>query len=402
MYFRTGTFTAWMGTAWMSTARTGLLLAALALLPLAGCGEEAEKAEAPEAEAIAVFESPVTREELMEPVTGTGTIAAHKTTVLGPRVDGIIEEIMVRVGDRVTKDQPLFRTRDTEWKLRVAELENQVKLATAEAANMQKAFARAAELHGKGFVSNGKLDDARAARDAADAKLGIARAQHSAAQQALDDCVVTAPFDGVITRRDVDEGKFMATRMGSMGPSQGGVLEIMKIDIVAAIVNVPEIHLSKFKVGTKGRIFLDGIDKSYDSYVAIINDRIDPVTRAVEVRLPIANEDYSVKPGLFARAEIYPDPRVALVMPRAALMGTEAQRHVFVNENGSAKRVPVTMRQIDATRVEVLSGLEEGDKVLFGPNAPLLLEGSPLKIESDPEAPQTLAKGAPAAATSAE
>ena len=385
------------------TARAaGFLIVALTMLPLAGCGDDEQTAEAPEAEAIAVFESPVTREKLMEPVTGTGTIAAHKTTLLGPRVDGIIEEIMVRVGDRVKKDQPLFRTRDVELKLKVAELENQVKLATAEAANMQKGFNRSAELHQKGFVSNGKLDDARAARDAANAKLGIAKAQLSAAEQMLTDCVVTAPFDGVITKRDVDEGKFMATRMGGMGGDMGGVLQIMKIDIVAAIVNVPEIHLSKFKVGTKGKIFLDGIDKSYDSYVAIINDRIDPVTRAVEVRLPIANEDYSVKPGLFARAEIYPEPREVLALSRSALMGTDAARYVYVDESGKAKRVNVTVRQIDATRVEVLSGLKEGDKALSGPNAPLLVEGSPVKIEPNPEAPQTVAKGTPANTTSAE
>lgn len=382
----------------------GLLIAALATMTLAGCGEDEQAAdEGQAAETVAVFERPVTREELMEPVTGTGTIAAHKTTQLGPRVDGIIEEVMVWVGDRVKKDQPLFRTRDTEWKLRVSELENQVRLATAEAGNMQKAFARASELHAKGFVSNGKLDDARAARDAANAKLGIAKAQLAAAQQALEDCVVTAPFDGVITRLDVNEGKFMATRSGGAGPSQGGVLEIMKIDIVAAIVNVPEIHLSKFEVGTKGKIFLDGIDKSYDSYVVIINDRIDPVTRAVEVRLPIANDDYAVKPGLFARAEIYPDPRTVLALDRSALMGTEAARYVYVNDNGRAKRAGVTVRQIDATRVEVLSGLKEGDKALAGPNALLLVEGSPVRIETDPPATQTIAKGVAAdSATSAE
>lgn len=393
MYFRTMRF---------SARAAGLLIAGM--LALAGCGEEEQAQNAPE-EALTVFASPVTKVELAEPVTGTGTIAAHKTTVLGPRVDGIIEEIMVRVGDRVSEGQPLFRTRDAEWKLKVAEIENAVGLASAEANNAQKAFARASELHGKGFVSNGKLDDARAARDAANARLGMAKAQLATAQQMLDDCVVTAPFDGVITKRDVDEGKFMATRMGGMGGDSGGVLQIMKIDIVAAIVNVPEIHLSKFKLGSKGTIFLDGIDKSYASYVAVINDRIDPVTRSVEVRLPIANNDYEVKPGLFTRVEIHPEPRTVLALDRAALLGSEAQRHVFVAENGRAKRVPVTVRQIDATRVEVLSGLKEGDRALSGPNAPLLIEGIAVSIEGGPEAEtetsgeQTLASDAAALPT---
>lgn len=391
MYFRIMRFPA---------VAAGLAIA----LTLAGCGDDAGEAQGEVAqEAVSVFAAKVTQAALTEPVTGTGTIAAHKTTLMGPRVDGIIEEIFVRVGDRVKEGDPLFRTRDAEWKLKVAELESQVKLATAEAHNMQKTFVRTNELHEKGFASNGKLDDARAARDAANAKLGVAKAQFATVQQMLDDCVVTAPFDGVITKRDVDEGKFMATRMGGMGGDSGGVLQIMKIDIVAAIVNVPEIYLSKFELGTKGTIFLDGIDKSYDSYVVIINDRIDPVTRSVEVRLPIANEDYAVKPGLFARAEIYPEPRKVLALPRAALLGTEAARYVYVAEDGKAKRVPVSVRQIDATRVEVLSGLEEGSVALTGPNAALLVEGMPVKFEKDPGAAeeQTMARELGASATAA-
>ena len=127
------------------------------------------------------------------------------------------------------------------------------------------------------------------------------------------------------------------------------------------------------------------------------------MTRAVEVRLPIANEDYAVKPGLFARAEIYPDPRVVLALERSTLMGTEAARYVYVNDNGRAKRADVTVRQSDATRVEGLSGLKEGDKALAGPNAVLLVEGTLVRIEADPSAPQTIAKGMPAnAATSAQ
>lgn len=368
---------------------------ALAALMLAGCGEDAtEQAADAGRDAIAMFTETVTAEELAEPVTGTGTIAAHKTTALGPRVDGIIEEVFVRVGDRVKEGQPLFRTRDAEWRLKVAELENHVKLAEADVRNAQKAFNRSSELHEKGFVSSGNLDDARRGRDAANAKLGMAKAQLASAQQMLDDCVVTAPFDGVITARDVDEGKFMATRMGGMG-GPGGVLEIMKIDIVAAIVNVPEVYLSKFELGTKATIHIDSIDRSYESYVAIINDRVDHVTRSVEIRLPIRNEDYEVKPGLFARAEVHPEPRHVLVLPRAALMGTEAARYVFVSEEGKAKRVNVAVRQIDATRVEILDGLEENDMALTGPNLPLLVEGMPVRIEMRPGAADiTAASGA--------
>jgi len=368
---------------------TRLMAAGLMALALAACGESAEEEAAdPDAGAIAVFASAVFERELAEPITGTGTIAAHKNTTMGPRVDGIIEEIMVRVGDRVSEGQPLFRTRDVEIRLKVTELENQVRLAKADLRNTGLAFSRSSELHAKGFVADGRLDDARAARDASQARLGIAEAQLAGANQMLTDCVVTAPFDGVITRRDVDEGKFMATRMGGMGGmgggGEGGVLQIMKIDIVAAIVTVPEMQLSKIEVGTKGRVYVDGIDRVFDSYVAILNDYVDPVTRSVELRLPILNEDYTVKPGLFTRVELFPEPRRVLSLERRMLQGAETDRHVFVADNGVARRVSVTVRQIDAQTVEVLSGLKAGDTVLGGPNAPLLADGARVRIEVEP------------------
>ncbi|MES1990299.1 MAG: efflux RND transporter periplasmic adaptor subunit [Pseudomonadota bacterium] len=348
-------------------------------------------------EVISVVAVPVTERDLVEPVIGTGTIAAAKTTELGPRVTGIVDKIYVYVGARVKEGDPLFHTRDTDIKNHVAELENQVKLAQAELRNAGRAFERANDLHRSGFVSNGGLDIAQAARDTANARLGIAQAQLATAKQMLDDTTVRAPFDGVITRRDVDEGEFMSPMSGSMGMMKGGgagssasgggggsgsVMQIMKIDIVAAIVQVAEVDLPRVKVGTKGKVIIGSMGKSYDSEVYILNDLIDVKTRGIELRLPILNPDYEIKPGLFARAEIYPDARKVLSMERKAVQGTESQRYVYVAENGAAKRVPITMRQIDATNVEVLSGLKAGDIALAGPNLPLVLDGTPVKIET--------------------
>ena len=372
-------------------------LAAFALLAACGDGEKDAKAKKP-VDQVSVFETTVTPKELVEPVIGTGTIAAAKTTTLGPRVTGIIDKIYVLVGARVKEGDPLFHTRDVEIKNRVAELENQVKLAQAEVRKASRAYTRAADLHKSGFVSNGGLDNAQAARDSANAQLGIAQAQLASAKQMLEDCTVRAPYDGVITRRDVDEGKYMST-MGGMGMgmsgggdagssasggggSGGGVLQIMKIDIVAAIVQIPEVDLPKIHVGTKGKVIISSMGKSYDSEVYILNDLIDVATRGIEVRMPIRNPDYAIKPGLFARAELYPAPRKVLSLARTAVMGTESQHYVFRDVDGVAKRVPVVTKQIDATTVEVLSGLKAGDTALMGPNLPLVTEGTPVKIES--------------------
>ncbi len=375
-------------------------VAAAALL-LASCGEDETAQTGGEAApfaAVSVFSTQVAREELVKPVTGTGTIAAHKTTDVGPLVDGIIEEVFVRVGDRVAEGDPLFRTRDVEFRLRVQELEAQHRLAEAEARNSRRELDRIKELHGRGVASVGQLDNVQTKADIGAARLSIARAQLDAAKQSLKDATVTAPFDGVVTSQDIYEGKFMATRMGGGGMGgPSGVVQVLKIDIVGAIINVPEVHVGQIGVGTKARVYVDGIDKVYDSEIHIFNDRVDHTTRSAEVRVGLANPDYLIKPGMFTRAEFFPPPRQALTLDRKAVLGIEGNHYVFIEDAaGRAKQMPVRVAQIDAERVELLEGLNEGATVLIGPALSSLVEGMPVQIEP------AVSEGQPSASLSPE
>ena len=375
----------------MTVSKASLLGIAGLCAALMACGDGSGPA-APEDQApdpVPMASSVVEQVSIEQPIVGTGTIAPLQSTDLGPRVDGIIEEIFVRVGQRVAKDEPLFRTRDIELTFRVSELENELKLASATAKEASRDFDRISRLHKRGNASAGTLDKSRAAHESAQARLGIAEAKLGQAKQALADAVVTAPFDGVITARNVHEGTFMATRMGGggmMGPS--GVVQIMEIHIIAAIVDVPEVHLSKFEVGTRAKVIVDGLNDEFESEIHRINDYIDPVKRTIEVRIGIANDDYRIKPGSFARALIYPPAREVLALPRGAVLGFEDQRYVFVEEGGVAKRKPVRTAQLDAERVVVLEGLAQGDQVLSGPGLRTLVEDDPVILQgvTDPVA----------------
>lgn len=347
---------------------------------LAACSEDAATPEQAAPSAASFSEAVVETVSIEEPVVGTGTIAPLQRTDLGPRVDGIIEKIYVRVGARVKKGDPLFKTRDTELRLKVDELKNQVKLARANVEEARRNFDRISSLAARGVASAGALDRAHAALESAEAQLGVAKAKLAQAQQMLEDTVVRAPYDGVITARNVHEGKFMATRMGGGMGGPGGVVEIMEIHTVAAIVEVPEVHLSRFGIGTPAKVLVDGLDEEFESEVHRINDYIDPVKRTIEVRIGIANPDYKIKPGSFARAYIYPPPRTALALPRAAVLGFEGNQHVFVARDGVAVRVPVRARDLDAERVEILEGLEPGARVLIGPGLRTLVEGDPVTV----------------------
>jgi len=387
----------------MKPSLRAALVAGVAL-SLVACGEEeaaqTEGQAAPVA-AVSVFSTHVLSEELTKPITGTGTVTAHKGTDVGPLIDGIIEEVFVRVGDRVAEGDPLFKTRDVEFRLRVQELEAQTRLAEAESRNSRRELDRIKELHGKGVASVGQLDNVQTKADIATARLNVARARLDAAKQNLTDATVYSPFDGVITSQQIYEGKFMSTRGGGGGMGgPSGVLRVLKIDIVAAIINVPEVHVGQLSVGMKARIYVDGLDGVYDSEIHVFNDQVDQTTRSAEVRIGLRNPEYMIKPGMFARAEFFPPPREALTLDRKAVLGIEGNHYVFIEDAaGRAKQMPVRVTQIDAERVELLEGLSAGAEVLIGPALSSLVEGMPVQIEAAYDANKPTAGLAPPAST---
>ena len=350
------------------------------LLLAAGCGgaeTPTARASPPEPAPVVLTSSEVLREAIVEPVLGTGTITADKTTDVGPRVSGIIDTIHVAVGDRVEEGDPLFRTRPTDYEIRVREAESAARLSRANAQKAERDLERIRTLHGQNVASDERLDAVRTAYEMAAAQRDQAEAGLSQARQNLADTTVRAPYRGVITRRFVDEGAMLSTMM-TVG---NAVVQIMKMDVVAAIVQLPELQLARVHVGTPGVVRVDGIERSYETQVTILNDRVDHVSRAFEVRLAIENDDYALKPGLFAEVELHPEPREATLIARSALLGGEGSTYVFVLSDGHAARRPVRIRELDAERVEVVAGLAPGEHVLLGPNLTQLADGSPVVTE---------------------
>lgn len=330
------------------------------------------------ANAVEVWEIPVTREHIAVSVFGTGTVIAEKTSDIGPRIDGIIDEILVRVGDRVESGDTLFRTRDTDYRFRVDESRQVLRLAEAEAGKARRDFDRVKTLAKQGVASVEQLDAARTADDIASARLGSARTALRQARQNLSDTRVTAPYAGVITDRRIDEGVMMRT----MPSANAYVVQLMKTDVVEAIVDIPAVHLSQVRCGTAAILQIDGLAEPREGIVKVLNHRVDSSSRAFEVRIPIENADLEIKPGLFVRAELQVDPKPSLVIERRAVLGNKADRHVFISEGSLAVKRSVKVRDLDASRLEVISGLVAGERVLVGPSLPRLVDGSAIAVRT--------------------
>ncbi len=253
---------------------------------------------------------------------------------------------MVGVGSRVKKGDALFRTRDIDIKLQVQELDKQVALARAQLANAKNEQRRQDALKGGGWVSQSRMDTTRTNADVANAQLGVWEARLAQARQMLKDTVVRAPYDGVISRKDVYEGRFMATRFGGMPGGASGVVQIMGIDPLAAIAVAPATYFSQLKLGMTGKIYIDGIETPVEAKLAVINYGIDYKARSVEVRFAVPNSDYKILPGLYCRIELMPEARNALVADRKAILGPDGSRYAFIAQNGRAKKIAVSTREL--------------------------------------------------------
>lgn len=303
--------------------------------------------------------------DLADPLLASGTIAAKQTSNIGVLAGGVVEKIHVKVGDRVKKGQALFQTRRVDYEQQLAEVEAQLSIALAELTNAETAVERTSALLDKAHVSQAVFDDVQATLEVAKSQAALRRTQVAAAKQKLNDTTVRSPFKGAVTARYIDEGVFMANSFSGMGNS--AVVQIQECEIAAGILFAPESEVGRLHLGLTGSLYVDGRDEPIRSEIIILNDRVDPKARTVEFRMAFLNEGCAVRAGQSVRAEVDVDPRSALVLPRAALQGASSSPYVFVVDGNRARRTSVTVQDIDAVQVEVLSGLSAADRVVTGP-----------------------------------
>jgi RND family efflux transporter MFP subunit len=242
--------------------------------------------------------------------------------------------------------------------------------------------------------SRSALDKARADVVAATASIEVARAEVRHADAMLRYTRIEAPYDGIVTRRNVDTGHL--TKPGSDGDP---LFIVARTDIMTITVDIPETYSTDVNPGNLALIKLPAMrGRTVEGRVTRTAWSLDAKTRTIRAEIDIPNPGGKLRPGLYAYVTVIVEehPNVQTIPMTAVLQEKEKAFCVIVTD-GKAVRRPIVTGLNDGTRVEVTSGLEGSEEVVKA-SAASLVEGQPVegaKPETQPARAETAApKGA--------
>ena len=334
-----------------------MLLASLIAAP--GCGSNDAKSVMEEP-MISVIATKVVRDDIVSFIDTTGTIFPQQESMISPKTSGRIEKLYVDEGDRVVKGQPLVELEQERLRIVVKETEASLKETQAHLKNLESTVKRNQTLFEKGIVDSQRFDDTTTERDLAKARVQRAQATLERAQQDLKDSIITAPFDGFIVEKMMNEGEMATT----MPPSN--IFHLVDTNTVKIECGVNEGKRRSIRVGKEVVIELDASPgEIFTGKIAVVNPMVDPNSRTFKVKIEIPNPDFKLESGMFARVRII--DRVSkntLLIPRRVIIEEGAVQKVFIVEEGRAVEKVITTGIVNHPLVEVKTGLEENDMVV--------------------------------------
>jgi membrane fusion protein, multidrug efflux system len=297
--------------------------------------------------AASVFVESVRPQTFANRVEAIGTLEANERADLTLSASDRVTAVYFEDGERVKAGRTLISLAQREQSAIV-------EGAEAELAQANQELARLEPLTVQGAVSKAELDIARRNANAAAAQL-------RAVQSRQRDRVLVAPFDGVLGFRQVSVGSFV--RPGDV------VATLIDDSVMRLDFAVPSIFLTSLKPGLDIEARSGDLPgRTFKGTVASINNSIDPVTRSVRVRAMIPNQDGMLKAGMFVEVTLLAEAREALSVPEVALQPLGPETFVWVASDGAqgpvAKKVKVTVGLRQNGRVEILAGLERGQRVV--------------------------------------
>jgi len=357
-----------------SAARKRMIAAAMAVLPLAGCGDQ-NVYQPPPIVDVTVMKAQQREVTLFSELTGA-TAAFNKVDLVA-RVQGFLEKLGYKDGEKVKKGDLLFQIQPDDYRISLeiakAAQEQQAALLLQADADLK----RKQELVARQSSSVASLDEAKAKRDSTYAALEQAKGQVQQAQRNLEYTTISAPFDGVVSARLADPGAFV----GAGGPTK--LATIVQIDPIYVNFNIDEQQVLRIRqrlsdegvtIRQLGPIPVDIGLQTEEGYkhagkIDYIAPEVDRSTGTLAARAVLDNKNTPLLPGLFVRVRL-PIARDAdaVLAPDIALNTAQQGRYYLVanDENIVEERRVEVGDLIDGGLRIIKAGLRPNERVIVG------------------------------------
>lgn len=365
-------------------------------LGLWGChrGDSAKGDEAAPVLASAVV-APVVRENLSSTLTVAGQFEAFQNVDLHAKVAGYIRRINVDIGDRVRQGDVIATLEVPELDAQVAGAQAQVRHSQSEIGRAQSEVTRAEANHvalheaytrldqaskqRPGLVAQQELDDALAKDQNAEAQIDVAKSALEATQQQLgvskaDDqrlhalvsySVVTAPFDGVISKRYADTGSLI--QAGTASNTQAmPVVQLAQSGLLRLRMPVPEADVPFIRTGGEVQVKVQATSKSFTGKIIRFTRSLDTSTRTMLVEVDVPNPKLTLSPGMYAETiiSLQQKDQVLTVLSQAVVKGDSQPYVLALDGTNKVQKKLVALGIEGADRTEIVSGVSAGEQVI--------------------------------------
>jgi len=344
----------WRVTACNSLATAGVrpmrflsykLLIPFALLLATACGDARQDSAARSGAAAAtrVVIQRIELRPLVDEIEALGTARANESVEIRPRIPSLVSRIRFEEGQYVEQGELLVELENSEIAAGLA-------LAEAALSESRSLYNRSKNLESTQAISASNLEGLLAQVKVDEASVEAARAK-------LRNTQVRAPFSGRIGLRRVSPGSFVNT--------DTVITTLDDVSVIKLDFAVPETFVNVVAVDMK--ILAHSLvfpDREFAGTISSIDTRLDPVSRAVEVRAVIPNDDGALKPGMFMTVDLQRDRGDVLLAPEQAIVPEGTQQFVFVVNDGVAEKRRVELGRRIPGFVVISDGLAAGESVI--------------------------------------
>ncbi len=305
-------------------------------------------------------------------ISVTGTLAARRELPVGVVGEGgQVARILVEPGDWVKAGQALAVIDQSVQVQQQASLGAQVQVAEADARLAQSNLDRALQLVDRGFISKADVDRLTATRDAAAARVQVAKAQLGEIRARTRRLNIVAPDAGLVLERNVEPGQVVS-------PGSGVLFRIAKSGQMELLADLSESDLARISQGAQAEVSPVGSQEQFAGTVWQVSPVIDPQNRLGRARISLAYSP-ELRPGGFASAEISSGTINSPILPESAILADGKGSYVFIaNKDDKIERRDVETGEITVKGIAVTKGLTGKERVVMRAGA-FLAEGESIK-----------------------